>query len=146
MSNVRMIQRGKEFRFAFEAQPPRTIRRKNFGKDLDRHLALQLGVSRAINLAHSTNAQRRSDFVGTNHRAWSEGHDWRGLYSVKRHVTLAGFSGCEGKPGVHGGKARGCESKPADFSGYVRSPLVWGHQHAVPEITHRPVAYRIIVC
>src|SRR6516165_8187676 len=102
--------------------------------------------SRAINLTHSTSAHRRPDFVGTNHRTWSEGHDWRGLYSVKRHVTLAGFSGCEGKPGVHGGKARGCESKPADFSGYVRSPLVWGHQHAVPEITHRPVAYRIIVC
>ena len=71
-----MIQRGKEFRFAFEALLPRTIRRKNFGKDLDRHLALQLGVSRAINLAHSTSAQRTPDFVGTNHRAWSEGHSW----------------------------------------------------------------------
>ena len=66
-----MIQRGKEFRFAFEAQLPRTIRRKNFRKDLDRHLALQLSVSRAINLTHSTSAQQRPDFVGTNHHAWS---------------------------------------------------------------------------
>jgi hypothetical protein len=40
-------------------------------------VALQLRVSRTINLAHSTGTKRRADYVRPNNRALSERHEYR---------------------------------------------------------------------
>ena len=44
------------------------------GQDLDRDVAIQLRVARAIDLAHSACAQRREDLVDANPSAGSQGH------------------------------------------------------------------------
>jgi hypothetical protein len=49
--DVRMIQRREQFRFALEPRDSIGIRRKHLGQYLDRNLAPQLRVARAIDLA-----------------------------------------------------------------------------------------------
>ena len=62
--DVRMIQRGEHFRFALESREPIASAATTAGRTLDRDLALQLRVGRAIDLAHAARADLRGDFVG----------------------------------------------------------------------------------
>ena len=73
MRDVRMIQRGERLRFAREPGQPIGIARERVGQDLDRDVAIQLGVARAIHLAHAAFADRRGDFVDAEAGAGSEG-------------------------------------------------------------------------
>src|SRR6516162_586673 len=73
-ADVRVIQRGNRARFTFEAPQPMLILRERSGQDLDRHMASEPGVVREIDLAHSTRAEQRNDFVGTKTATCSEGH------------------------------------------------------------------------
>jgi hypothetical protein len=58
-----MIERGEELRLAFKPRQPVTVRGERFGQDLDRDVALQLRVARAIHLAHAARAERGHHFV-----------------------------------------------------------------------------------
>ena len=62
--DVRVVQRGQDLGFALEPREACGIGRHRRRQDLDRHVAFQLAVARAIDLAHSAFAQLRDDFVG----------------------------------------------------------------------------------
>jgi len=64
--DVGMIQRSQHLRFALKPGKPLGIVRKSFRQDLDGHIAPQLGVLRAVHLAHPACANGREDFVGAH--------------------------------------------------------------------------------
>jgi hypothetical protein len=61
--DVRMVQRRKDLRLTFEPCQAISIERKRFREDLERHIAIELRVSRAIHFSHSARADRADDFV-----------------------------------------------------------------------------------
>ena len=71
--DVRMVQRREHLRFPFEARKTVRIGGKQFRQHLERDGTIQAGVSRAIDLAHTTGTNRRFDFVGAEARASREG-------------------------------------------------------------------------
>ncbi len=64
--DVRMIERGEELRLALEPQPAVGLECEQLGQDLQRDVAIQLRVARAVHLAHSADTQRADDMVGTD--------------------------------------------------------------------------------
>ena len=68
-----MVQRREHFRFALESREPIRVAGQGVWQDLDRDLAIQLRVARAIDLAHPADADRRNDLIGTEARAGDEG-------------------------------------------------------------------------
>ena len=56
-----MIQRGERLRFALEAREPVGIACEGVGQDLDRDIAIQLRIARAIHLAHAARADLGGD-------------------------------------------------------------------------------------
>ena len=60
--DVGMIQRGEDLGFALEARQPIGVVRERFGQDLDRDVAIQLRVARAIDLAHPACADAARGF------------------------------------------------------------------------------------
>src|ERR1019366_3085482 len=75
-----MVERGQKLRLAPEARHAVRVAREGLGQHLDRHLAAEPRVLRAINLAHPALPERSEDFV------WPE--------SGARNC-------CHGKPRVH---------------------------------------------
>ena len=59
-----MIERGEQLRFALEPRETIRVADEGVGQHLDRDVAAQLGVARAIDLAHAAGAERRDDFIG----------------------------------------------------------------------------------
>ena len=59
-----MVQRGERLRFALEARQPLGIGGEAVRQDLDRDVAIELRVARAIDLAHAAGANDRDDLVG----------------------------------------------------------------------------------
>ena len=57
-ADVRVIQRGEHPRLALEARAPVGLRRERRRQDFDRHLAPKRLVVRAVDLAHSANAEQ----------------------------------------------------------------------------------------
>jgi len=62
---VRMIERREDSRFALESSHAFRIEGKRFGQDFDRDDAAQLGIARAIDLAHPARAEGADDFIRT---------------------------------------------------------------------------------
>ena len=58
-----MIQRGEHFGLALKPGEPIGVAGELERKDLDRDLALQPRVGRAVDLAHAARAERRHDLV-----------------------------------------------------------------------------------
>ena len=73
MRDVRVVQRCKGLGFAREPSKPVRIVRKRVREDLERDIAIQLGIARAIDLSHAPFADRRGDFVDAEARAGSKG-------------------------------------------------------------------------
>ena len=73
--DVGMIQRGEGLGFTLEASETVGVMREFLGEDLDRHVAIQPGVARAIDLPHSAFANRRADFVNAQTSTGSEGQE-----------------------------------------------------------------------
>ena len=73
---------------AGSARAGRRRRRTRRRQDLDRDLALQLRVGRAIHLAHAAFADRRGDFVDAEAGAGGQGQVWRD-YSRWRTAILS---------------------------------------------------------
>ena len=59
-----MIERSQHLRFARESREPIHIGGERLRQDLDRHVAVELRVVRAIDLTHAARAKRRTDFIG----------------------------------------------------------------------------------
>ena len=70
--DVRMVQRSRGASFLFEATEP--IRIGAGRQDLDRDVAAEPGVARAVDLAHPAGADERHDFVRANPGTWDERH------------------------------------------------------------------------
>ena len=60
-----MRQPGDTHRFALESRERRGIPGQPGGQDLDRDVAVEPRIARAIDLAHSSGAERRNDLVVT---------------------------------------------------------------------------------
>ena len=71
--DVRMVERREHLRFSFEARKTVRIGGKQFRQHLERDGTIQAGVSRAIDLAHTTCTNRRFNFEGAEARASREG-------------------------------------------------------------------------
>ncbi len=56
-----MIERGEHLCFTLESRHAIGVPGKGFGQDFQRHVAAELGVSGAVDLAHSTCADRGGD-------------------------------------------------------------------------------------
>jgi hypothetical protein len=70
-----MVQRRDGSRFPLETVEPVEILRERWRKDLDRDVAIDPPVARAIHLSHSTRTQQGVDLVRTEARAIRESHD-----------------------------------------------------------------------
>jgi hypothetical protein len=60
-----MVQRGKQARFTIEARSPVGICEPDGREDLDGDVAPELGIVRAVYLAHAACAQQRLNGEGT---------------------------------------------------------------------------------
>ena len=69
-----MIQRREQLGFTLKSRQPIGIARERVGQYLDRHLALQPRIFRAIHLAHAAGAEERDDLVGAETGAGGETH------------------------------------------------------------------------
>ena len=72
--DVRMIQRREHLRFALEAGEAIGIARERVRQDLQRDLAIQLRVARAIDLAHAAGAKRGQDLIRAEARSGGQRH------------------------------------------------------------------------
>ena len=72
--DVRMIERGQDLRFALEACEPVDIEGEELGQNLQRDVAIELGVACAIDLAHPTRTKRAEDFVRAESSAAGKTH------------------------------------------------------------------------
>ena len=70
--DVRMIQRGEDLGLARETRQAIGVVRERLRQDLDRDIAVQLGVARPEHLPHAALADRRGDFVDAESGAGSE--------------------------------------------------------------------------
>ena len=68
-ADVGMVQRRKHLRFALKASKPFRIIREEGGQNLERDIAIELGIPRPIHLTHSATAERREDLIGAESRA-----------------------------------------------------------------------------
>ena len=87
--DVRMRQRRDRFRLSLEPGQRVGIGRDGRRKDLDRDVAVQLRIPRAVDLPHTASAQRRKDLVGAETCAEGEGHcvvDYRGCRRARQTV------------------------------------------------------------
>ena len=69
LGDVGMVQRGEHFGFALETRQPFGVVCESFRQDLDRDVALEVGVGRAVHLAHAAGANLAGDFIGAEPRA-----------------------------------------------------------------------------
>jgi len=58
-----VVQRRKRLRFAREAGETFVVEGEKLRENLDRDVAIQLRVARAIDLAHAAGAERCHDFI-----------------------------------------------------------------------------------
>ena len=78
LGDVWVIQRSEDARFPCEADQAFRVGNERRGQDLDGDVAPELGIPRAIDLAHTACAERLKDFVRAESCAGSErqGVDW----------------------------------------------------------------------
>ena len=84
-----MIERGGRARFLLESAQPIGVGCDCGGQDLDRDVAAQPRVVRAIDLAHAPGTDGAEDFVGAKARAWLEGHAGSGATVAERSANAA---------------------------------------------------------
>ena len=94
--DVRMIQRRERLRFALETRQAIGIVGERVRQNLDRDLASQLRVARAIHLAHAAGTEYRDDLIRAEARAEGQGHG-----------GAVEYTGWESRPGVPAKRAIG---------------------------------------
>ena len=73
-ADIRVIQRREDFGFALEPSEPVGISRERLRQDLERHIAVERGVSGLIHLAHPAFADLGGDLVDAEAGAGGQGH------------------------------------------------------------------------
>ena len=91
--DVGMIQRGERLRFALEPRDPLGIGREQLGQDLDRDVAIELRVARAVDLAHPARAEGGENLVRSEASAGRKRHELfgeetSGLYRRNRALPV----------------------------------------------------------
>ena len=85
-----MIQRGEHLRFALEARQTVGIAANDVGQDLERDVALQLRVARAIHLAHPAGPKGEGSRTHQVERRGSSSSSWQWcesrLYGVRFRI------------------------------------------------------------
>ena len=79
-----MIERGEDLCFTFEASEAIRIKGERVREDLERNIAIQLEIARAIDLAHPAGAEGGEDLVRTESRASGKSH--LSLLAPTRHA------------------------------------------------------------
>jgi hypothetical protein len=69
-----VVQQPRRARFLLEAPEALGVADDVRGKDLDRDLASEPGVARAVHLAHAARSEQAQDFVGAQARPGGERH------------------------------------------------------------------------
>src|SRR6185369_12587902 len=79
--DMRMVQRGENLGFSAETAMPVRIGRDQLRQNFERHVTIELRVTRAIHLTHTAGANRGQNFVRSEACTGREGHrDVPGLY------------------------------------------------------------------
>lgn len=73
-TDVRMVQRCEDLRFALESRESIGITREGFGKDFQRNIAAEARVMGEVDLSHPAHPEERADLVGANARSRSNSH------------------------------------------------------------------------
>ena len=82
-----MVERGGGARLLLEAAQAIGVGGERGGQDLDRHVAPEPRIARAIDLAHAAGAERRDDLVRAEADTRSQGHrGWK-----RRRLYPPGF-------------------------------------------------------
>src|SRR5262245_28195395 len=81
--DIGMIQGGEDLRFALESCEPVGIKRECVGENLERDVAIQFGIARAIHLAHSARTDGSENLVGTKASAGCQRHASRLILAMK---------------------------------------------------------------
>ena len=71
---MRVVQGGEDLRFAAKARQALWIVTDGGGQSLERNLAPEIRVPRAVHLAHPADAEQRHDLVRAKARAGGERH------------------------------------------------------------------------
>ena len=77
-----MVQRGQNFGLTLKPRQPLWVRRERFGEDLQRDLAIELGIGGLIDLAHPALADEGGHVVVSNAGADLQGHRLLELVAV----------------------------------------------------------------
>ena len=85
-----MIQRSQEVRLVLEAGHAVLVGGEGFRQDLDRYVAAELGVPRAVHLAHAARAERSADFVRAETCAGRQAHRLSKLRVIIRPRSIEG--------------------------------------------------------
>ena len=72
--DVRMIERCEQSCFAFEARQAIGVRRERRRQDLQRDVAPELGIARAIHFAHPAGPEQRDDLVDADPGSRRQSH------------------------------------------------------------------------
>src|SRR6266851_1981920 len=75
-----MIQRGCGSRFLLETPQAVRVGGHELGQDLDCDFAVQPGIARAIDLAHTARPQGRANFILPENGSGSQFHAWGTVY------------------------------------------------------------------
>ena len=87
--DVRVVQGGDGLRFALESLAALGVGGRDVRQNLERHLALQPRIARAIDFAHAAGAEQRHDLVGTEPCSRAERHRARFCHGM---FARRGFS------------------------------------------------------
>ena len=104
LRDVRMIQRGEGLRLALEPRKAVAVARESVRQHLNRDVASEPGIPRAVDFTHAALSNGAEDFVGAE---TSSGEDWHGrgrLYSPAAPRAIRGRS-----PWIN---ARSCWARP----------------------------------
>ena len=78
--DVRVVEGGEHLCLARESREPLGIGGERLRQDLQRDVALQSGVARAVDFPHTAGAHGTGDLVRAQTGAGNEPHEVRGLY------------------------------------------------------------------
>ena len=70
-------------RLVCETPQSLAVRAELLGEDLDRYVAVELGVFREVHLAHPARAEGRQDFVGAEATSCGQCHKFPGILSSR---------------------------------------------------------------
>jgi len=80
--DVGIVQGGEHFGFALEPGETLRIAGDRRRQDLNGDLAFEVRIGGAIQLTHTTDAERRGDFVGAEAPARIERHLWKEWFGL----------------------------------------------------------------